>query len=132
MGGAFTAVADDANTILLNPSGLPLLQRQELSFSYANRFNLIQNSFAGYVLPLFDNHALGFDWRRDSFSDAELGFAENTLNISYGYRIHPKFSFGAGIKRVSQSVTLDRNTLRSASGFGCAGGPSCRTSAGRR
>ncbi len=54
MGGAFTAVADDANTILLNPSGLPLLQRQELSFSYANRFGLIQNSFAGYVLPLFD------------------------------------------------------------------------------
>ncbi|OGG47081.1 MAG: hypothetical protein A3F84_13985 [Candidatus Handelsmanbacteria bacterium RIFCSPLOWO2_12_FULL_64_10] len=118
MGGAFTAVADDANAILLNPSGLPLLQRQELSFSYANRFGLIQNSYAAYVLPIFDNHALGFDWRRDSFSDPELGFSENVLNLSYGYRIHPRINFGVGVKRISQSLDLDRNTLRSASGIG--------------
>ena len=118
MGGAFTAVADDANTILLNPSGLPLLQRQELSFSYANRFGLIQNSFAGYVIPIFDNHALGIDWRRDNFSDAELGFSESLFNLSYGFRVHPKFSLGVGLKRVTQSVNLDRNSIRSASGFG--------------
>ena len=144
MGGAFTAIADDANTILLNPSGLPLLQRQELSFSYAKRFDLIQNSYTGYVLPILDDHAIGFDLRRDSFSDSELGFSESVLNLSYGYRVHPKFNIGVGVKRVSQSFELDKNSLRSASGLGLTraccfhriadfGSAWCsRTSAGRR
>ncbi len=118
MGGAFTAVADDADAILFNPAGLPLLQRNEMAFSYANRFGLIRNNFWGYVLPIFDNHALGFDWRRESFSDPELGFSEDLLHLSYGYRIHPRISFGVGMKWLRQSLDLDRNTLRSASGLG--------------
>ena len=74
LGGAATALADDASTAFWNPSGIPLLQRQELAFSYADRFGLgLENSYTGYVFPLFERHALGLDWLREGFSDSELG-----------------------------------------------------------
>ena len=38
MGGAFTAVADDGNTITWNPAGLPRLRRKEFTSSYADLY----------------------------------------------------------------------------------------------
>ena len=36
MGGAFIAVADDANTITWNPAGLPGMRRTEFTTTYAD------------------------------------------------------------------------------------------------
>ncbi|MBT4055300.1 MAG: hypothetical protein HOE74_09215, partial [Candidatus Marinimicrobia bacterium] len=38
MGGAFIAVADDANTISWNPAGLPGLRRTEFTTTYADLY----------------------------------------------------------------------------------------------
>ena len=41
MGGAFIAVADDANAITWNPAGLPGLRRTEFTSTYANLYNCL-------------------------------------------------------------------------------------------
>ena len=38
MGGAFIAVADDANTITWNPAGLPGLRRTEFTSTYSDLY----------------------------------------------------------------------------------------------
>lgn len=53
MGGAFTALADDASAAYWNPAGLALLDRPELMFMHAEQFNSLANhDYFGYVQPL--------------------------------------------------------------------------------
>ena len=40
MGGAFVAIADDANAINWNPSGLPGLRRKEFTSTYSNLYDM--------------------------------------------------------------------------------------------
>ena len=119
LGGALTGLADDASATFWNPSGIPGLQRQELLFSYANRYGLgIKNSQVGYIFPLFERHAVGLNWTREGFSDGELSDAFQIFNIAYGVQLHRSISLGLDGKFVFQSIELDGSTLRSASGFG--------------
>ena len=63
MGGAFSAVAADASAVYWNPGALASLQRQELGAALADRFELgLRHQYLNYVLPVGDNHAIGFDW----------------------------------------------------------------------
>jgi hypothetical protein len=82
MGGAFVAVADDANTMSWNPSGLSMLQRYEFNNSFGNQDNLGQKSlYTSLIVPAFnENCALGFGWQNlrykpISFSRGEWAFA---------------------------------------------------------
>ncbi len=119
LGGTVTALSNDASTTFWNPSGVAMLQRQEIVFSYADRFGLgLNNSFTSYVFPLFERHAVGIDWLRESFGDDELKDALNIINVGYGFQLHRALSVGAGAKTVFQSIELDGVSLRSASGFG--------------
>ena len=119
MGGSVTALGDDATTSFWNPSGVPLLQRQELAFSYADRYGLgINSNFASYVFPLFERHAIGIDYLRETFGDDELEDGFQIINATYGIRLHRSFSLGLSGKFVSHEIELDGAKLRSASGFG--------------
>ncbi|MEE2753690.1 MAG: PorV/PorQ family protein [Candidatus Latescibacterota bacterium] len=119
LGGTVIGLSNDASTTFWNPSGIALLQRQEVAFSYADRFGLgLNNSFTSYVFPLFERHAVGIDWLRESFGDTELKDALNIINIGYGFQLHRSLSVGVGAKSVLQSIDLDGVSLRSASGFG--------------
>ena len=52
MGGAFVAVASDATAVHWNPAAIAWLQRQELTFTYADRFGLsIDNSYLDTLCP---------------------------------------------------------------------------------
>jgi tetratricopeptide (TPR) repeat protein len=119
LGGTVTALSNDASTTFWNPSGVAMLQRQEIVFSYADRFGLgLNNSFTSYVFPLFERHAIGVDWLRESFGDDELKDALNIINVGYGFQLHRSLSVGLGGKAVFQTIELDGVSLRSASGFG--------------
>ena len=73
MGGAFIAVADDANTITWNPAGLPGLRRTEFTTTYADLYAMgITQSYLGFVKPFSDRVALGFDWSNVGSDDTEL------------------------------------------------------------
>jgi hypothetical protein len=53
MGGAFTAVADDASTTFWNPSGLATVTKRELLLMHSERFgDLIDRDFVAYTQPV--------------------------------------------------------------------------------
>ena len=127
MGGAFTAVGSDASAAHWNPAALASLQRQELTFTYADRYGLgLNHSYLGYSLPLRDNHAMGLDWFYRGFDDAELGYRQSKFGFAYGYRngiarLRPYLgnaAIGLSAKYLSQETDLDGRNLMTASGWG--------------
>ena len=81
MGGAFSAVAADASAVYWNPGALASLQRQELGAALADRFELgLRHQYLNYVLPVGDNHAIGFDWYNLGYDDSELDADKNRLS----------------------------------------------------
>ena len=82
MGGAFVAVADDANTINWNPAGLPGLRRTEFTSTYSDLYKLgITHSYLGFVRNFSDRIGFGLDWGNLGFDDKELLFSENKMNL---------------------------------------------------
>jgi len=119
MGGAFIAVADDANTISWNPAGLPGLRRTEFTTTYADLYAMgITQSYMGFVKPFSDRVALGFDWSNIGFDDKELLYAENKMNLAIGVQPHRKFSFGITLKYLMRDMQLDGTSYGKSSGVG--------------
>ena len=119
MGGAFTAVADDANTITWNPAGLPGLRRTEFTTTYADLYAMgISQSYMGFVRPFSDRVALGFDWSNIGFDDTELLYAENKMNLAIGIQPHRKVSFGFTFKYLMRDMQLDGTSYGKSSGMG--------------
>ena len=119
MGGAFIAVADDANAITWNPAGLPGLRRTEFTSTYANLYNLgITQSYMGFVKPFSDRVALGFDWSSVGYDDNELAYSENKLNLAVGVQPNKLFSFGLNLKYLMRDMLLDEASYGKSSGIG--------------
>jgi len=94
LGGAFTAIADDATAATANPGGMPQLERVELSLSGGwywqqvrpedgNRENASAVAFdhASVVVPFFAagaQHAFGLFWKRlfDFTLDLDVPFSD--------------------------------------------------------
>ncbi|OPX31564.1 MAG: hypothetical protein B1H40_03795 [Candidatus Latescibacteria bacterium 4484_181] len=106
MGGSFVSVADDANAIFLNPSGLARLSRPELTSMYAKLFpnigdNLAQGLF-GYVQPLGAMGTVGLGWQ-SLMSDA---WDENTVTLSYARKLFERMALGANLKAMRWDAEL--------------------------
>ena len=119
MGETFVGIADDANTLYWNPAGLPLLQRQELTFMYTDLYGLgLRNMYGAYVYPVTDNSAIGVDVFQTSLYDTELQFGQLKFNLGYGYRWRRVLSFGATFKYVNSDIGLDNTIADNAGGIG--------------
>ncbi|GEM_PF-793675 len=129
MGGAFTAVADDANSSLYNPAGLARMESREFMFTYSKPYmgldlkagtngstTLGMNSLS-LVTPIAAQRwgAVGFSWA--SFGASGL-YSENTYVLSYSRSLHdllwPSKEFGLytgfNIKSMSHEYELDALT----------------------
>ena len=84
MGGAFIAVADDANAITWNPAGLPGLRRTEFTSTYADLYDMGISQSYRVCETFFDRIAIGMDWSNVGFDDKELAYSENKLNFALG------------------------------------------------
>ena len=120
MGGAFSSIADDAEALFWNPAGLPWIGHQEIAATHANLFGSdIQDNYAAFVLPLTRLQAAAVDWYRSGFSDEELVFGENRIDVSYGRKLSPlPISLGASIKYLTRSTELDAVSVRRGTGAG--------------
>ena len=119
MGGAFIAVADDANTITWNPAGLPGLRRTEFTSTYSDLYAMgITQSYIGFVRPFSDRIALGLDWANIGFDDKELLYSENKLNLALGIQAHRKFAFGITFKYLMRDMQLNGTSYGKGSGIG--------------
>jgi tetratricopeptide (TPR) repeat protein len=119
MGGAFTAIADDATAPFWNPAGLPWITHQEVSASHADLFGSgIKDDYASFVLPLSWSRAAAVDFYHSGFGDTELDFGESRIDLTYGQRLLSKASVGASVKYLGRHTDLDGLTVRQGSGFG--------------
>ncbi|MFC1555677.1 tetratricopeptide repeat protein [candidate division KSB1 bacterium] len=119
MGGAFSAIANDANAIFWNPAGIATLQRQEITTMYSDPYGLgIAQSYLGYVLPITDNQAAAVDWMHHGFDDSELGFSDDNFHMAYGLRLPWNVAVGAKMKFTNMDITLDGTSYGKSSGFG--------------
>ncbi len=131
MGGAFSGLANDATALSWNPAALAWLQRQELGFSYADRFGLqLNTSYLNYVQPVGENHALGLDWFHESYDDENnqglgLKSGQNRYGLAYAYRNNIAFlqpfiknsAIGVRGRYLSQDIDADGAPVLGVSGW---------------
>ncbi|MFH0948653.1 MAG: UPF0164 family protein [Elusimicrobiota bacterium] len=125
MGGAFTAVADDASGILFNPAGLARLKQMELDFMYAKLYTGLDAvdlglNYAAAVYPIRELGSFGLNWA--NFVSLER-YREDTVTLAYAKsvndlakqcfkrRLVPEISFGVNLKYLQHSYTLDKRTV---------------------
>lgn len=97
MGGAFTAVADDASAAYWNVAGLAQLSSYELTLSSAPVY---------FNDKLNGQNAFGFPWY-GSFQFMAPIAKENTLGISLFRPFHPQYDFFAGNTVLSSDVRAE-------------------------
>ena len=130
MGGAYTAVADDAGAALWNPAGLATLQRREISASHTDLFGMgFSEQYLSIALPhwRWGNTSLtmrffgtdGIEERddRNVLLGSDLQDSETELLLAHAREVRPGFLVGGGVK-------LQQHSLAgySGSGFGVDAG----------
>lgn len=61
MGGAFSAISDDAYAAFYNPAGLAQVQSTQIGFTHTQQFlSSVNYDFIGYVKPLTTGKTIGF------------------------------------------------------------------------
>lgn len=119
MGGAFSAIADDATATFWNPAGLPWIGHQEITAVHADLYGSgLKDDFASFTLPLTRSQAAAVDWYQSGFDDSELGFGESRIDLAYGRKFGGLFSVGAAVKYLNRHTDLDGSTIRRGSGAG--------------
>jgi hypothetical protein len=126
MGGAFTAVADDATSIASNPAGLSNVD-SDISFTlYTAKMDFDRkHNFLGVTKNLKSAGTVGFAWTNagvdgipsyDSTGNPGERFnsSDNMFALSYGYRIPDVSSsglselrFGASLKFIKSGFSLE-------------------------
>jgi len=123
MGGAFTAVADDATAAYWNPAGLVNIEHIEVTFNYAANMMVDRNlNYFAYTQWL-GRGGLGISWLNagmDDFTERDSeGIAtgsgdigDNSINVSYGLEAG-SLMLGATGKVLYQNILGESET-----GFG--------------
>ncbi|HEX7877861.1 MAG TPA: hypothetical protein VF720_00540, partial [Candidatus Eisenbacteria bacterium] len=123
LGGAYSAVADDASAIYWNPAGLCQLGHQELVASHADLYGEgIKQNVVGAVVPLTPDQAAAFEWYSTGYDDGELDFGENRLDLAFSLRPNRRVAFGITGKYLSRNVDLDETAFGSGHGLGMDAG----------
>ena len=103
MGGAFTAIADDATALLWNPAGLALVDGDELTIFYDTLDGfLYHHAYIGYARTVSDVIAIGFGLKgilsgiQQDFSSGNQ-FYENQFLFAGGISFNFPFKLKAGL-----------------------------------
>ncbi len=119
MGGAFSAVADNASAVYYNPAGLASLEYREITFLGATLSENTKYLFAGGAYPVLGFGTFGFgaiNLGTDEivFRDrlgrlGEFDYSDGQYWFSYGLRINRFVSIGSNLKYLNRSLG-DLNT----------------------
>ncbi len=118
MGGAFVAVADDANAIYYNPAGLALIEGRKATSLYSTLMGAGNYFGAGYAQANIGAAVFGVMstvGTTDEYGNptGEIDYREGTLAGGYARAFGP-FALGGAIKLYSQDAGSNR-------GFGATG-----------
>lgn len=132
MGGAFTAVADDANAIYWNPAGLARIPRNEIAYTHTEWLVDFDFDFAGSIFNLGPAGLVGLSFTSLSMPDMEVRTIEEpegtgelfsagsiAIGLTYSRALTDRFSIGTNVKYIqekiwhmsSSSIAIDFGTL---------------------
>ena len=120
LGEAFTALADDANSVRRNPAGLSLLNRYTFEFQRTpyQLFGALETNYLSLAIPASERTAFGLDWVQVGVDDDELQARENNLNFAYSLRLFNPVSVGVNLKYITRSSSLDGQSRGAMIGWG--------------
>ncbi|MBD3170665.1 MAG: PorV/PorQ family protein [candidate division Zixibacteria bacterium] len=115
MGGAFTAIADDASAVYYNPAGLSQLERSELNGLHVSLWEGVNYDCINFAVPTLDYGYFGVGVmrvgvdgivRRDNNNvrRGEFGYHQEQFLLSYALHLSENLSFGLSGKFNSQSM----------------------------
>ena len=116
IGGAFTAIADDASAIYYNPAGLVQLENRQVMVSLINYAADISYSFVGLAMPVGIGGVLGVGYYGLDAGDIDVtthqhpngvdgwtfGAKDYALSLSYGRFLTDRFSVGLTVKFIDE------------------------------
>lgn len=116
MGGAFTAIANDASALYWNPAGLTLLERPEVTFTHSDWLLDIYHEFVGAVLPA-GRHRFGVSLIYLGMPDQVVrtiaepegtgkfyNASDLALGATWGFQFTDRFAMGISAKYVRQQI----------------------------
>jgi hypothetical protein len=113
MGGAYTALADDANAVYWNPAGLAKLRKREFTVSHAEMFEATRLDFLAYAHPTsHGTFAAGLTYLsqgtiegRDSLGRPMAGYNASDAAMTLGYARKLDFAeLGASFKYIRSHI----------------------------
>jgi len=123
VGGAFTAVADDATSTVWNPAGLPTIWTPSVKdwaftvFTTRQAFDSKHN-FIGIVKKLNEKSSFGFSWINVGVDDIigfdntgvatgeRFDYSSNAIALSYGHAFQD-FNLGATVRLLTDNFDLE-------------------------
>ncbi len=143
MGGAYSAIADDASAAYWNPAGLALAERPGIDFmhSYAYSGFASYNSIFG-VYPWKGIGTFGGGFLRLSSPDIKITYwddpdsenrrpvvdrvvnwSDNGIYLSYGRQLHEKIQLGGNVILIMQGADTVASSFGQSFGVGVMAGP---------
>ncbi|OGR93409.1 MAG: hypothetical protein A2992_03590 [Elusimicrobia bacterium RIFCSPLOWO2_01_FULL_59_12] len=126
MGGAFTAISDDASAAYWNPAGMSQLLRKELTLMQSTLFADTKLDYYSYVHPSkkggsawglsmtklgsagFEKVEATIDPATQTYTNVEtvgtFGVEESALSWAYGRKVVDRVAIGTAIRKVTRSV----------------------------
>ncbi len=118
LGGAFSAVSDDATATFWNPAGLTYSHRAQVAFTHTEWVQDITNEFLAFIFPAFRgtiglsvyaNNVGGIE-RRINPSDEPIGTVEANdiaLGFSYATSINSSLKAGLTVKYLYEKIFIE-------------------------
>lgn len=113
MGGAYTALADDANSLYWNPAGLAKLEKREFTASHAEMYESTRLDFLAYAHPTSQGTlSAGLTYLsqgkiegRDSLGRQTAGYDASDAALSAGYARKLGFAeLGVSVKYIRSHI----------------------------
>lgn len=118
LGGAYTALADDANALLYNPGGLGLLNGHEATFMHNQFVDDLTQEYGGAAFDLKDWGGAGLNVNYLSFNRiaktrydlpdgtglGEFGLSDLAVSLGYGYRVLENLGVGLSYKYLREVI----------------------------
>lgn len=117
MGETFAAVANDVTTLYWNPAGITNLKSISVGVSHSQWFAEIYHNYAGMVIPLGEDDALGISATSLTTGEQEVTTVEQpdgtgiyynvndvAFGLTYARALTDRFSVGLTVKYIQQSA----------------------------